>query len=51
MIELSIDINLKNQRNQTILHISLEKGLCDIVKLLLNSGKIEFCHGLILLII
>ena len=46
MIELTIDINKKTKKNVTILHISLEKGLCEIVKLLLShQGVLEFCQG------
>lgn len=45
MFKLSIDINIRNKRNETILHISLEKGLCDVVKLVLASEQAEYYNG------
>lgn len=40
MVEESIDVNMCNQFNQTPLHVALNFGICEIVKLLLNTGKI-----------
>ena len=43
---MSIDVNKKTKKNVTILHICLEKGLCDIVKILLSQNSdLVFCRG------
>lgn len=48
MFANNVNINKKDLKQQSILHISLEIGLCEISKILINKNKIELCKGKII---
>ena len=47
MFEHKINVNKKDNKNQTILHLALEIGFCEFVKFLfIKNLNLEFCKGI-----
>jgi len=45
MLQSNVNLNKKDSKEQTILHLALEDGFCEFVKLLILKYPVEYCSG------